>query len=48
MVGAAGVLAVYRVRLDNLGLRVMKRWPESIEKMTPPGSVGNGTGNEAI
>jgi len=25
--GAAGVLAVYRVRPDNLPLRVMKRWP---------------------
>ena len=30
--GPAGVLAVYRVRPDNLALRSMKRWPESIEK----------------
>jgi hypothetical protein len=30
--GAAGVLAVYRVRPDNLALRVMKRWPESVGK----------------
>ena len=30
--GATGVLAVYRVRPDNLALRVMKRWPESVEK----------------
>jgi hypothetical protein len=28
--GVAGVLAVYRVRPDNLALRVMKRWPESV------------------
>lgn len=46
--GATGVLAVYRVRPDNLALRVMKRWPASIEKVTPAGSVGNDTGNEAI
>jgi hypothetical protein len=30
--GETGVLAVYRVRPDNLALRVMKRWPASIEK----------------
>ena len=30
--GAAGVLAVYRVRPDNLALRAMKRWPESVGK----------------
>lgn len=29
--GASGVLAVYRIRPDNLALRRMKRWPESIE-----------------
>ena len=46
--GAAGVLAVYRVRPDNLALRVMKRWPASLEKVTPLGSVGNDTGNEEI
>ena len=28
--GAGGVLAVYRVRPDNLALRVMKRWPKSV------------------
>mgnify|MGYP001392192341 CR=1 FL=1 len=28
--GASGVLAVYRVRPDNLALRVMKRWPQSL------------------
>lgn len=30
--GASGVLAVYRVRPDNLALRAMKRWPESVGK----------------
>ena len=30
--GAARVLAVYRVRPDNLALRAMKRWPESVGK----------------
>jgi hypothetical protein len=45
---STGVLAVYRVRPDNLALRVMKRWPTSLEKVTPPGSVGNDTGNEVI
>jgi hypothetical protein len=30
--GAAGVLVVYRVRPDNLALRAMKRWPESVGK----------------
>lgn len=30
--GAAGVLAVYRVRPDNLALRRMKRWPAGVEK----------------
>lgn len=44
--GAAGVLAVYRVRPDNLALRVMKRWPAGIESGSPVGSVGNVTGNE--
>ena len=29
--GSNGVLAVYRVRPDNLALRVMKRWPASLE-----------------
>ena len=29
--GANGVLAVYRVRPDNLALRIMKRWPASVE-----------------
>ena len=29
--GTSGVLAVYRVRPDNMGLRAMKRWPVSIE-----------------
>lgn len=45
--GAGGVLAVYRIRQvkDFLMLRVMKRWPESLEKVTPSGSVGNDTGN---
>ena len=28
--GASGVLACYRVRPDNLTLRAMKRWPESV------------------
>lgn len=28
--GASGVLAVYRVRPDNLALRVLKRWSESV------------------
>lgn len=46
--GANGVLAVYRVRPDNFALRVLKRWPASLEKVTPSGSVGNDTGNEAI
>ncbi len=46
--GLNGVLAVYRVRPDNLALRAMKRWPASLEKVTPPGSVGNDTGNEKI
>lgn len=45
--GASGVLAVYRARTDNGLLRRMKRWPASIEKVTPPGSVGNDTGNAA-
>ena len=30
--GADGVLAVYRVRPDNLMLRRMKRWPAGVEK----------------
>ena len=30
--GAAGVLAVYRVRPDNFALRRMKRWPAGVEK----------------
>ena len=30
--GAGGVLAVYRVRPDNLALRRMKRWPAGVEK----------------
>ena len=30
--GVADVLAVYRVRPDNLALRAMKRWPESVGK----------------
>ena len=30
--GTSGVLAVYRVRPDNMGLRAMKRWPVSIER----------------
>jgi hypothetical protein len=46
--GAGGLLAVYRVRPDNLGLRVMKRWPASIEKVTSPGAVGNDAGNEKL
>lgn len=46
--GARGVLAVYRVRPDNLALRAMKRWPASIERVTPTGSVGNDTGNEEL
>lgn len=29
--GTSGVLAVYRVRPDNMGLRAMRRWPSSIE-----------------
>lgn len=43
--GPNGLLAVYRVRPDNLALRVMKRWPASLEKVTPPGPAGNDTGN---
>jgi hypothetical protein len=46
--GAAGVLAVNRALVEKLALRVMKRWPASLEKVTPPGSVGNDTGNEVI
>ena len=46
--GAAGVLAVYRVRPDNLALRIMKRWPASIEKVSPGLSVGNNTGNKEL
>jgi hypothetical protein len=46
--GAGGLLAVYRVRPDNLALRVMKRWPASVEKVTPAGAVGNDTGNEEL
>lgn len=38
--GTGGVLAVYRVRPDNLALRAMKRWPESVEKVTPAGVCG--------
>lgn len=30
--GSTGLLAVYRVRPDNLALRAMKRWPESVGK----------------
>ena len=30
--GTGGVLAVYRVRPDNLALRVLQRWPESVGK----------------
>lgn len=30
--GSGGVLAVYRVRPDNLMLRRMKRWPAGVEK----------------
>ena len=30
--GSGGVLAVYRVRTDNLMLRRMKRWPKGVEK----------------
>jgi hypothetical protein len=29
--GVTGVLAVYRVRPDNLALQALKRWPESLE-----------------
>lgn len=29
--GASGLLAVYRIRPDNLALRRMKRWPGNIE-----------------
>ncbi|OQW88318.1 MAG: hypothetical protein BWK72_08475 [Rhodoferax ferrireducens] len=29
--GTGGVLAVYRVRPDNMALRVLKRWPVSLE-----------------
>jgi len=29
--GTDGVLAVYRVRPDNMALRVLKRWPVSLE-----------------
>jgi hypothetical protein len=43
--GPVGVLAVYRVRPDNLALRAMKRWPVSIENFPAAGSVGNDTGN---
>jgi len=28
--GAEGVLAVYRVRPDNLPRRALRRWPESV------------------
>lgn len=30
--GASSVLAVYRIRPDNLALRRMKRWPATIER----------------
>ena len=30
--GTGGILAVYRVRPDNLMLRRMKRWPAGVEK----------------
>ena len=30
--GTGGVLAVYRVRPDNLALRRMKRWPVWVER----------------
>ena len=39
--GAEEALAVYPVRPDNLVSRRMKRWPESIEKVTSTGAVGN-------
>ena len=29
--GISGVLAVYRARPDNMGLRAMNRWPASVE-----------------
>jgi hypothetical protein len=29
--GATGVLTVYRVRPDNMALRVLKRWPAILE-----------------
>jgi len=29
--GTDDVLAVYRVRPDNMALRVLKRWPESLK-----------------
>jgi hypothetical protein len=44
--GAAGVLAVYRVRPDNMGLRLMKRWPASIEKMGTSTDTGEQTGEQ--
>lgn len=46
--GTGGVLAVYRVRPDNLALRIMKRWPASIEKVPPGLPVGNDTGNTEL
>lgn len=46
--GVGGVLAVYRVRPDNKALRIMKRWPVSLEKLTAVGVVGNDTGNEQL
>ena len=46
--GATSVLAVFRIRPDNLALRRMKRWPAGVEKMSPSGAVGNNTGNGAI
>ena len=33
--GTVGVLAVFRVRPDNLELRRMKRWPADAEKVAP-------------
>lgn len=44
--GANDVLAVYRVRPDNLALRVMKRWPASLEKVGTLTDTGEQIGEQ--
>ena len=44
--GASGVLAVYRVRPDNLALRVLKRWPEILENRGTETKTGEQIGEQ--